>query len=469
MRVVKIVPLLFVFLPATDAFSQDVISGDYKAAIIDEVCTLLRENYVYPDVAEEICSTLHKGLEDGKYSTATDLGALTAILTRELRSINNDQHLLAQPSPQPTRSRPSRRDPISTSMAFILRHKQMNFGIAGVQRMNGNIGYLEIVSFRPMPNPEAERIIRSAMDLLASSDALIIDLRGNGGGHINMLEFLSSHFFEGTTQLTSRYLRQTSSIRESWTIDGFDDRRFVEMPLYVLTSENTISAGEIFTYDLQALGRAIVVGEVTAGAVNSGRYFTVQDSIQLLIATGYAVSPITNTHVEGRGIQPDVEVPANAALDTCLAVAQPVAEEYRRRKQAEVEAYIEQFQAQMAEVEAIAAHDVHEAERMVREIVRGWYDLDFMNPYLLLELGDKYRQDDQLELAIMVFKQGPTYYLGTYEMYLFYSYIAEAYSALGDSENAIRYFSKYLELFPNDQKVIEKIQALSDKSKRHES
>jgi hypothetical protein len=461
MRRLEILTTLLLLLPVGQASSQHPTQVDFVTELTGEICTLLRDNYVYPDVAEEICDTLQQGLEDGRYTAATGLPALTALLTRDLRSINNDQHLRVQPTPQPAVSGAAPQDPISSSMSYILRHKRMNFGIASVQQINRNIGYVEILSFRPMPNPEAERIIRSAMELLANSDALIIDLRRNGGGHVNMLEFLSSYFFAEPTQLSSRYLRQTSSIKESWTLDGFDDTRFVDKPLYILTSRNTISAPEIFSYDLQALGRATVIGEVTAGAVNSGRFFTVQDSIQVLIATGYSVNPITNTHVEGKGIQPDIEVPASAALDTCLVVAQRAAGEYRGSKQAELQRYIEQFQAQMAEVESVAARDAEQAKRMVRDVIRHWYDLDFMNPYLLLDLADKYSQDERHELAIMVLEQGPTYYLGTYEMYLFYNYLAEAYSALGDRDNAIRYLAKYLELFPDDAAAIEKIRVLS--------
>lgn len=464
MKYARILSVLLAFTVTAQGISQSEITRKDTEEVIYEVCKLLREHYVYPDIAEKICDTLKRNLIAGKYDRAADYNVLTRILTEDLQSVNNDQHLFSYYAPPTPTPESSIVDPISTSLGFILRHKQSNFGLSRVERMAGNIGYLEILTFRPMPNPEAERIMRSAMDFLANCNALIIDLRRNGGGHINMLEFLSSYFFDRPTQLSSRYLRETGGFKESWTLTDFDDRRFVETPLFILTSKDTISAPEIFSYDLQALKRATIVGEATAGSVNSGRYFTIKNSIQLLIANGYAINPITNTHCEGKGIQPDVKVAAEQALDTCLELAVTDAGKYLEKKQSELNENIHKFRSQLADVEALTALDITDAEDTLSRVIRSWYDAEYMNPYLLLEVGDMYLKKDQLQMAIMVLKQGPIYYRGTYEMYIFFTKIAEAYQKLGDRKNAIMYLAKYLELFPNDKKMIERIRALSEES-----
>lgn len=456
--------IIYVLIITNSIFSQSLISHEEKYEIITEVCSLLREYYVYPEIAEKICDILINSLKDGRYDKATNYDEFTDILNEDLQSVYHDPHLESYWVPESLKDTSKPQNPISISLRYISRHKNSNFGITHVELMDNNVGYLEILTFRPLPNPEAERIVRSAMDFLSNCDALIIDLRQNLGGHVNMLQFLSSYFFEKLTQLSTRYLRETSSTYESWTIKNFYNQRLVDVPLFILTSKSTISAPEIFSYDLQALKRATIVGEVTAGAVNSGRYFSIKNSIQLLITIGYTINPITKTHCEGKGVQPDVVVPAEDALDKALELANIAAEQYRQKKENMVEEYIQKFQSQITEVEKEMVKNFDKAEEMLNKIIRQWYDNKFMNPYLLLDLGDMYLQKDQAQMAILVLKQGPLYYTGAFEMYIFYRMLAEAYLKISDKKNAVKSYAKYLELFPNDSTVIQKLKAISDET-----
>lgn len=442
---------------ANNVYSQLQITQKDKEETIVDVCNLLKEHYVYPDIAAIICDTLQKSLKSGRYDNATNFELFTTMLNSDFRRVTNDQHLESRVTNRAFKKEPTINDLISSSFGFISRKKRYNFMMPKVEIMEGNVGYVEFTSFKPIPNPETERIIKSAMDFLSNCDALIIDLRRNGGGHTNMREFISSYFFNKQKQLSSIYSRETSSTYESFTIKNFYSKRLVDVPLYILMSNSTISAPEIFAYDLQALKRATIIGEVSAGSVNSGRFFTINNAIDLLIATGYTKNPITKTNCEGKGVQPDVEVSSENALEKALELAKVEAVESRKKKDNMVDGYVKEFLSQLEKAEEIVVKDSIQAEKMLSKVIQHFYDIEFMNPYLLLDLGDWYLNKNQINMAIIILNQGPLYYSGLMEMYIFYKYLAEAYLKINDKKNAIKYYLKYLEIFPYDSKILKKL------------
>lgn len=455
------------FMIVNNVYSQNEVTQESKKEMILEVCKLLKEHYVYPDMAAIICDILQKSLENGRYDDAVNLDIFTNKLNEDFRRVTNDQHLESWLTNRTYKGEPNINDIITSSFGFISRNKKNNFGISKVELLEGNVGYIEFISFKPLPNPESERIIRSAMDFLSNCDALVIDLRNNRGGHTNMREFIASYFFNKPTQLSSTYSRKTSSTYESFTVKNFYSQRLVDVPLYILTSKRTISAPEIFAYDLQALKRAIIVGEVTAGSVNSGRILTIKNSINLLIATGYTMNPITKTNCEGKGVQPDVEVSSENALEKALELAKVAAEGHREKKEKMVYEYSKKFRSQLEVVEEQVEKDIDKAEEMLGKIIQHFYDIEFMTPYILLDLGDWYLKKDQVNMAIIILKQGPLYYSGLMEMHIFYKYLAEAYLKIDDKKNAIKCYLEYLELFPYDYKTFKKLNDIIKKQQKN--
>lgn len=462
---IRLLANLFCLLSAGHAYSQDTISPQLKKDIVFEVCALIRENYVFPDTAARICETLQRSLEDGRYGKATDIQALVETLNADFQEVTGDRHLRARSTQSPPKKEPAIRDLVSPFFTYIPRNRRSNYGMPKVEILEGNVGYIEFISFKPLPDPGTERIVRGAMDFLSNCDALIVDLRRNGGGHPNMTEFVSSYFFDEPAQLSSRFMRETNSLKESWTMKDFYSRNLVDVPVYILTSKDTVSAPEVFSYDLQALKRAIIVGETTAGAVNSGRFFTVQNSIQLLIATGYSINPITKTHCEGTGVQPDVPVPSQDALATALELAKKAAAGHRETRAKSVDGHLQEFLSQLEDIEKMAVTDTVRAEGMASELIRHFYEIELMTPYLLLDLGNGYLKKGQENLAIFFLKQGPLYYSGLKEMYAFYNYLAEAYQRNGDHPNAIKCYLEYLKLFPYDDKALKKLNDVIERGK----
>jgi retinol-binding protein 3 len=157
-----------------------------------------------------------------------------------------------------------------------------------------------------------------ASNFLANSDALILDLRKNGGGAPSMVALVCSYLFpaEPVVHLNDLYMRPENSTHQWWTLPYVPGKRFVRKPVYVLTSKRTFSAAEECTYNLQKLDRAIIVGETTGGGAHPGGPQPIVDKFVIWVPMGRAINPVSKTNWEGTGVKPDIEVPAELALKT---------------------------------------------------------------------------------------------------------------------------------------------------------
>jgi C-terminal processing protease CtpA/Prc len=183
-----------------------------------------------------------------------------------------------------------------------------------VQRLPGNVGYLDLRMFSGDPDAQATAV--AAMNFLGHSDALIVDLRRNGGGSPGMIATLLTYLVEPGDRLNFNnfYVREGDRTTQWWTLPYVPGPRLHGKPLYVLTSERTGSAAEEFSYDVQTHELGTLVGQVTAGGANPGGMFRMNDHFAAFIVTGRAVNPITKTNWEGVGVKPDIAVPAEDAL-----------------------------------------------------------------------------------------------------------------------------------------------------------
>jgi len=162
----------------------------------------------------------------------------------------------------------------------------------------------------------ASETATAAMNFLSNADAIIIDLRANGGGSPQMIQLISSYLFEGRVHLNNFYMRPTDDTLQTWTLPYVPGKRNTTADVYVLTSGSTFSAAEEFSYNLKNLERATLIGETTGGGAHPGGNQRVNDRFMIWLPTGRAISPITNTNWEGVGVIPHIKVPAADALDT---------------------------------------------------------------------------------------------------------------------------------------------------------
>jgi C-terminal processing protease CtpA/Prc len=212
---------------------------------------------------------------------------------------------------------------LPTASELALRHaqdEQSNFGVERVQWLPGNIGYVDLRSFSK--TDWAASTLAAAMTVIAHTDALIIDLRHNGGGYPATVTLVESYLFDKRTHVVDVFWRDGRRTEQFWTQDSVPGLRFGSTkPVWILTSKDTFSGAEQFAYDLKNLKRATLVGETTGGGANPGKFVALGAHFGLFVPTGRAISPITHGNWEGVGVEPDVQVEAGKALETARRLA----------------------------------------------------------------------------------------------------------------------------------------------------
>ena len=312
------------YLPAQESPRQPDRSLDGRARneVIDGVLAQLNQTYVFPDKATEMERGIRDRVRKREYDRITSAAELADSLTSHLQAISRDKHLRVRYSNEVLPViRQGDEPPPEVRERQRAQMRITNFGFEKVERLPGNVGYLELRGFSGAE--EAQQTASAAMNFLANTDALIIDLRRNGGGSPEMVRFLSSYLFGSKpVHLNSLYSRPRNRTEEFWTRPDVPGKRFGETkPVYVLTSNRTFSGAEEFSYNLQNLKRATIVGETTGGGAHPGGPRRVNDHFEVWVPTGRAINPITKTNWEGTGVRPDVPVAASQALQTARVAA----------------------------------------------------------------------------------------------------------------------------------------------------
>jgi len=297
-----------------------------KQEVIEKVADYMKDHYVYPDVGIDMATHIRTKLNNGDYEENTNVRDFCKKVTTHLREISHDKHIFVFYSPEEAREVAARNGLLppeeveKINKSYFEADKKDNFGFSEIEIMKGNIGYLRLDYFSEFD--DAVETTAAAMKSLSGADAIIIDLRNNGGGAGDLVSFLASYFFDSTqVPLTGGYFRSTGEIQESWTKSTVPGEKMPDIDLYILTNSRTFSAAEDFCYSLKHLKRATVIGERTKGGAHPVDVMIVKGNILTQISIGYSINPITKTNWEGVGVEPDVEVKSEAALSTAHLLA----------------------------------------------------------------------------------------------------------------------------------------------------
>jgi CubicO group peptidase (beta-lactamase class C family) len=299
--------------------SHNHLDEQTRAALIEGALQALNTSYVFPEKAKEMEAAIRARQARKEYDGLTSGEAFAQQLTAHLQEVSRDKHLRVVFTSGGA-GLITRLDPSVNRVLSIKR----NFGFEKIERLAGNVGYLDLRGFED--ERAAGETAAAAMTFLANTDALIIDLRNNGGGSPGMVALLSSYLFDQPTHLNSIYDRPSNTTREFWTQASVPGKRYGnDKPVYVLTSKRTFSAAEEFTYNLKQLKRATVVGETTGGGAHPVNPRRINAQFIITVPSGRAINPITKTNWEGTGVAPDLAVTAEQALKAAhLAALQAI-------------------------------------------------------------------------------------------------------------------------------------------------
>jgi retinol-binding protein 3 len=315
-------------LVAPCLISQDVknpaLAASQKQAIVDEMCKLLDENYIFPDTAKKMEDQIRVRLKNGDYDKLSGSREFAETVSADLLTVGKDKHMGFAYAPE--RAAEIRRlesrseDEAKAARARRLAEmKRDNFGFRKVERLAGNVGYLDFRFFGSAEDAGPTMI--AAMNFLAYCDAVIVDLRQNGGGDTTGIQLLCSYFFPEMTHLNDIRYRDETKDENYWTLPYVPGPKPVNADLYVLTSARTFSGAEEFSYNMKNLKRGTIVGETTGGGAHPTDAKIVQNDFILRVPFARAVNPYSKTNWEGTGVAPDVQVPAAEAFDRAYQMA----------------------------------------------------------------------------------------------------------------------------------------------------
>lgn len=289
---------------------------------IEAISAQLTEYYVYPDVAAKMIAAVAEHAKKGDYNSITDGNEFADALTRDLRAVSHDKHLFVgyNAYTMPGEQGSSAHGPSPEEQAqFRTMMEQQNCTFSKLEILSNNIGYIKFGAFPP-PDICGPTVV-AAMNFVAHTDALIFDLRENHGGDPNMVEFMISYLFRDSTHINDLTNRHENETHQYWTLPWTPGPRFVDQPVYVLTSHQTFSGGEEFTFDLKTQKRATIVGETTGGGAHPVRGLPAGDHFTIGVPFGRPINPVTKGDWEGTGVEPDVKVSAADALTTAEKLA----------------------------------------------------------------------------------------------------------------------------------------------------
>lgn len=282
---------------------------DHKATVLADITQKVKDYYIDKEAYKKVDSLFQSDFKKGAYQHLNKED-FAKLLAQKLRTNVKDKHFsvryLENHSPEKLI------DEKEKERLNDFHNSLENFGFENVRRLEGNIGY---INFKGFASPESSAsTLAAAMNFVANTNALIIDLRENQGGHGGMVLLFCSYFFDKETELYATYYRHEDKTVVDRTQSNVLGLKYLHKKIYILTGKGTFSAAEALAYFLQQHKLAEVIGETTAGAANPVEHFLIQNQYLLLVPAGKVSSSINHKNWEHIGVTPDQVVIAKDAL-----------------------------------------------------------------------------------------------------------------------------------------------------------
>jgi hypothetical protein len=316
--------LLLLSVSSYSQRSDRVITATEQNQIVDKAFTLLRANYIFPDILPKLEKEIFRKLKEGAYVKFATAEEFLKNINTDLETLSGDRHINIFFDPIRVKqleaeANGDQKKP-GYGSAFLQRAKFENYMLRKVERLDGNVGYFKFNAF--VDTALSKKALVAAMNLLENSTALIVDLRQNGGGDAKALSFLFAYFLPDSTLLSMGRSRTTKALTSHYLSGDRDIKKISKnVPVYILVSKRTSSAAEAFAYTLQSYKRATVIGEVTNGEANPGYLFPLNSEMYIMIPAFDIINPITKTNWQGKGVMPDVQILSDKALTMAQATA----------------------------------------------------------------------------------------------------------------------------------------------------
>ncbi|MFH7334090.1 S41 family peptidase [Streptomyces sp. KHY 26] len=284
--------------------------------IVARIRELVATRYVFPDLGERIATDFGEAASTGRYAGAASPAALAELVSEDLRRLSGDGHLRLIHHSEPI---PDLTDEAASAAIFERRSRTTMSGIGRLERLDGNIGLLQIEPALFGAHLVGDDIA-AAMQILRNTQGLIIDLRACIGSDPAAVAYFCSYLLPPGTHLNDVYDRTEDRTTQYWTLPHVPGPRYgTDRPVYVLTSRRTFSGGEELAYDLRHTGRAVIVGETTGGGAHPRIGVRLHPHLEASIPTCRSINPVTGTDWEGTGVQPHIPTTAQDALATAHA------------------------------------------------------------------------------------------------------------------------------------------------------
>lgn len=293
------------------------------AKVVADLRRILAANYVLADVRPKLDAALTRGLAEGHYDVG-DPNVLAERINADLSAVAHDKHLGMHFDPKQSAELAAQpagagADDAPPSPEEIREAVRLNHGITELKVLPGNIRYMNLTGF-VWGGPRTAEAYDSAVRFLKDGEAVIIDLRGNGGGSPEAVQYLVSHFLKANQPIVTFYMG-ADKVDKLSSLASLPAGRLTGKPLYVLTSGMTASAAEEFTGHVAGFRLGEIVGENTAGAGFRNEYFPVAGGYVISVSVGRAVLASTGKDWEGVGIAPTTKIEVGKALDLAQAHA----------------------------------------------------------------------------------------------------------------------------------------------------